>query len=389
MLWKVVVLLLLCTGRDAGLPRVQSEGLPGAAFHRLCDNRRLPLHMHLKLRGGGGHASTAEASTQVQMSKEGRRDTRPLHFHVQELWELAIVVWRAYVSFALSLGLLMLLAAALSGTAIVLASVLHEDMSAAWAGLRHNLDGEPGFSPVDSRFASVGKKVSSLLDLTRAAAALGLRSAADKLKQVGQESLWKRGSRPIVYMVAGYIVAQWLALCAKGRMAERYKIDRMTAVFLQTVIKYSILALAATTLLKAIGVPAQGLDAVLASAGIAAGIASQKVLQNLASGLVLLIFRPFKIGDKVALSGGIEGWVTEVRLFETRLITGLPHVWSPLSWLCVIEPSAEGAGATLLLGGHVVSPYDFAPIALSLLVTGRRQTHHQLPQRRRLQRPHR
>jgi len=32
---------------------------------------------------------------------------------------------------------------------------------------------------------------------------------------------------------------------------------------------------------------------------------------------------PFQIGDKVALSGGIEGWVTEVRLFETRLITGL------------------------------------------------------------------
>ena len=352
MLWKVLLLLLLCTahGRYAGLPRLQSEGLPGTAFHRLCDNRRLPLHLRWKLRGGG-HASTADASTQVQMSKEGRRDdTRPLQFHVQELWELAIVVSRAYVSFALSLGLLMLLAAALSGTAILLASVLHEDLSAAWAGLRHNLDGEPGFSPVDSRFTSVAKKVGSLLDLTRAAAALGLRSAADRLKQVGHESLWKRGSRPIVYMVAGYIVAQWLALCAKGRMAERYKIDRMTAVFIQTVIKYSILAIAATTLLKAIGVPAQGLDAVLASAGIAAGIASQKVLQNLASGLVLLIFRPFKIGDKVALGGGIEGWVTEVRLFETRLVTGLPHVWSPLSWLCVIESSAEGAGATPFVG---------------------------------------
>lgn len=251
------------------------------------------------------------------------------------------MVWRAYVSLALSLGLLLILAAALSGTAILLASVLHEDLSAAWAGLARNLN-EPmgarketgfGFSSIDTPIGSIGKRMTTLLDLTRTVAAFGLRSAADKLKQVGQESLWKRGARPIVYIASGYIAAQWLALCAQGRMANSYKIDRMTAVFISAVIKYSILALAATTLLKAIGVPAQGLDAVLASAGIAAGIASQKVLQNLASGLVLLVFRPFKIGDKVALSGGVEGWVTEVRLFETRLVTG--RLAAAISALCV------------------------------------------------------
>jgi len=196
---------------------------------------------------------------------------------LQELCQLAYVVGRAYLSLALSLGVLLvvpkaigdkeheywygglwagallLLGAALSGTGILLTSVLQEDLSAAWAGLRHNLKDEPGFSPIGTPFTNARKRLSTLLDLTRAAAALGLRSAQAKLKQV-ETSAWKRGARPIIYVAAGYLVAQWLSLCAQGRIPSGYgKIDRMTAVFLRTVIKYTVLALAATTLLKAIG----------------------------------------------------------------------------------------------------------------------------------------
>ncbi|EKX49075.1 hypothetical protein GUITHDRAFT_105159 [Guillardia theta CCMP2712] len=80
------------------------------------------------------------------------------------------------------------------------------------------------------------------------------------------------------------------------------------------------MAFAGSVILKAMGVEAVGLDALLASAGIAAGFASQKILQNLAAGVILLLFRPFKVGDKICVNN-VMGWVTKIMLFETTLLT--------------------------------------------------------------------
>jgi small conductance mechanosensitive channel len=235
---------------------------------------------------------------------------------------------RAYLLLFVSVGALVFLMATLAGTTI---AVLHQDLSSLLKSLMDEEEAvdseEPGFSTISSQsWARFGQRAGKFFSFTRAAAALGWRSAANRLKDRGwlEEGIarWLRGARPVVYLVLGYMFSQWLALCAQQRVTGKYKIDHMTANFLQTVVKYSVLALGLTYVLKALGVPAQGLDALLASSGIAAGIASQKILQNLASGVVLLIFRPFKIGDKIALPGrGVEGWVTEVRLFETKLIT--------------------------------------------------------------------
>eukprot|EP00293_Proteomonas_sulcata_P007650 CAMPEP_0184289706 /NCGR_PEP_ID=MMETSP1049-20130417/2087_1 /TAXON_ID=77928 /ORGANISM="Proteomonas sulcata, Strain CCMP704" /LENGTH=302 /DNA_ID=CAMNT_0026596593 /DNA_START=116 /DNA_END=1025 /DNA_ORIENTATION=- len=68
------------------------------------------------------------------------------------------------------------------------------------------------------------------------------------------------------------------------------------------------------------GLHTYGLDTLVASLGIAAGFAFQKTLQNLAAGIILLLFRPFKVGDKIQVDN-VSGWVMQVMLFETRLRT--------------------------------------------------------------------
>ena len=64
------------------------------------------------------------------------------------------------------------------------------------------------------------------------------------------------------------------------------------------------------------------LIAVLGAAGLAVGLALQGTLQNIAAGIMLLILRPIRAGEYVALSSGAEGTVAEVGLFLTRLIQG-------------------------------------------------------------------
>jgi len=129
-----------------------------------------------------------------------------------------------------------------------------------------------------------------------------------------------RAALPLLYVFAGYIFSNWLALCAQKRCVSYLQIDRTTSIFLQGLVKYAAMALAGSVILKAMGVEAVGLDALLASAGIAAGFASQKILQNLAAGVILLLFRPFKVGDKICVNH-VMGWVTKIMLFETTLLT--------------------------------------------------------------------
>ena len=238
----------------------------------------------------------------------------------------------AHALLVVSLGSMALVVAAAAGTAL---AVLVEDAAAVLNALKDapgtDTDASgTGFSALKPSFwqafqQALQERAGRLVGAAGSAARIGWRNAADRVQKRGGldavMSGWIRGSRPVVYVVCGYVASQWLSLCAQKRMRGKYQLDRMTALFLQTVIKYSVLAGVLTYFLKALGIPAHGLDALLASGGIAAGIASQKILQNLASGVVLLVFRPFKIGDKIALPGGIEGWVTELRLFETRLVT--------------------------------------------------------------------
>lgn len=98
------------------------------------------------------------------------------------------------------------------------------------------------------------------------------------------------------------------------------KLDGTLRSFLGGLVKYTIIALAVITVLNQFGVQTASLIAVLGAAGLAIGLALQGTLSNVAAGVMLLILRPFNVGDFIQCNG-IMGTVKNLSLFGTELAT--------------------------------------------------------------------
>lgn len=121
------------------------------------------------------------------------------------------------------------------------------------------------------------------------------------------------------------IVGLWLAGFVERRLtalfAKSNKVDKTVSAFLASLGKYGVIIFTGIALLDQFGVETTSLVALLGAAGLAIGLALQGTLSNLAAGVMLLIFRPFKIGDFVEI-GGEAGSVNAISLFTTMLDTG-------------------------------------------------------------------
>lgn len=128
--------------------------------------------------------------------------------------------------------------------------------------------------------------------------------------------------------VLGALVILLLGLWISGRAANLVRrllsrsrhIDVTLLNFFASAIKYLIIALTVIAVLDKFGVETTSLLAVLGAAGLAIGLALQGTLSHIAAGIMLLIFRPFRIGDHVELEK-IEGTVEEITLFFTVMTT--------------------------------------------------------------------
>jgi small conductance mechanosensitive channel len=96
--------------------------------------------------------------------------------------------------------------------------------------------------------------------------------------------------------------------------------DPMLRSFFGSLARYLVLTITVLAVLSEFGIQTTSLVAVLGAAGLAVGLALQGTLSNLAAGVMLLIFRPFRIGQKVQVGGSI-GTVQELTLFWTELVT--------------------------------------------------------------------
>lgn len=120
------------------------------------------------------------------------------------------------------------------------------------------------------------------------------------------------------------IVGMYLAnktnkvVCKLGEKHE--KLDDTLFRFLGSVAKYIVLAFVAIAVLNRFGVQTASIIALLGAAGLAVGLALQGTLSNLAAGVMLLIFRPYKVGDFIDAAGKF-GKVAEIDLFTTILET--------------------------------------------------------------------
>lgn len=296
----------------------------------------------LTLRGGTSDTTPISQHAHTKLQHDQPATQRHTATQTERGKVKALLVLQAYGWIGLWVAGLVASVGLIVGMAVGLVSVVREDFGRVLAALRQHADESDGqgFTMIKSEsWLNLARRATQFLDVTRAAAALGMRSAADKLKskQSSLNHAFRQVFRPFLYIVLGFTFSQWLELSATQKLAggskSSYKLDRMTAVFVQTVIKCGVLTLFISYLLRGLGVPAQWLDAVLASAGIAVGIASQKVLQNLASGIVLLFFRPFKIGGERARepSNSVRAYTRKHNTQNTHTRTQTRSRW-PAAW---------------------------------------------------------
>jgi len=124
----------------------------------------------------------------------------------------------------------------------------------------------------------------------------------------------------IAILIVGWMVAKTLSGITRRSLAKTEHVDEMLRGFFARLVKYLVMAVVIIAVLNQFGVETTSLIAVLGAAGLAIGLALQGTLSNVAAGVMLLIFRPFKIGQYVDI-GGKGGTVKDVSLFTTELAT--------------------------------------------------------------------
>ena len=124
-----------------------------------------------------------------------------------------------------------------------------------------------------------------------------------------------------VILVAAFVIANTLSRSLRrfGAKAHAHSgADDTLIAFSASLIKYIIFAVAIVFALSQLGFPAASLAAVLGAAGLAIGLALQDTLKSVAAGVMLAIFRPFRIGDYVSVAG-LDGTITNITPFTTSL----------------------------------------------------------------------
>ncbi len=123
-----------------------------------------------------------------------------------------------------------------------------------------------------------------------------------------------------VVVIVGRMVAGSLRK-AMERIMARTETDVTLGKFLSSLVYYLVLVVAAVAALSMVGIQMASVLTILATAGLAVGLALQGTLSNVAAGVMLLIFRPFKVGDVINAAGGPIGTVEAIGLFTTTINT--------------------------------------------------------------------
>ncbi|EHL2176844.1 small-conductance mechanosensitive channel MscS [Escherichia coli] len=123
----------------------------------------------------------------------------------------------------------------------------------------------------------------------------------------------------LAIIIVGLIIARMISNAVNRLMISR-KIDATVADFLSALVRYGIIAFTLIAALGLVGVQTASVIAVLGAAGLAVGLALQGSLSNLAAGVLLVMFRPFRAGEYVDL-GGVAGTVLSVQIFSTTMRT--------------------------------------------------------------------
>ena len=123
----------------------------------------------------------------------------------------------------------------------------------------------------------------------------------------------------VIFIVGKYIIKWINRLFAK--VLENRKVEAGVQTFLRSMVNILMIIMLAMAVIGRLGIELTGFAALLASAGVAVGMALSGNLQNLAGGLIILVFRPYKVGDYIESGTGASGTVQEIQIFHTVLVT--------------------------------------------------------------------
>lgn len=122
----------------------------------------------------------------------------------------------------------------------------------------------------------------------------------------------------VIYVVGRFVIGKLIKLF--GKLKAFTGMDETARNYIMTFIKATLYVILGVAIIAELGVNMASVIAVIASCGVAVGLAMQGALSNLAGGIMLLIFRPFNVGDYI-IAGGEEGVVKKISLIYTVLNT--------------------------------------------------------------------
>ena len=161
--------------------------------------------------------------------------------------------------------------------------------------------------------------------LTAAAPAQAAQDGADKVQQViqhlidGGVDIGGRILGALVIFLIGRFLISFLNKLVR-RILERRKVDAGIRSFVESLVNILLMVLLIVAIVDKLGIETTSFAALLASAGVAVGMALSGNLQNFAGGLIILLFRPYKVGDWIECQGE-GGSVREIQIFHTILTT--------------------------------------------------------------------
>lgn len=167
--------------------------------------------------------------------------------------------------------------------------------------------------------------------LTAAETTMDITDVAEAKEELGRFARWLEDLFPklldfilqvalaFVIIIVGVKVIGWVRKILRKSL-QKHDADTGLIQFLDSLVKYGLYLILALSILQKFGVQTTSIVAAIGSVGVAIGLALQGSLSNFAGGVIILLLKPFKVGDYI-IQGSLEGTVAEIQLFYTTLST--------------------------------------------------------------------
>ena len=136
----------------------------------------------------------------------------------------------------------------------------------------------------------------------------------------GSINLGARILGALIIIIIGKLIINWLNKLF-ANLLQRRKVEASIQGFLKSIVNIILLVMLFLAVIGQLGIQLTSFAALLASAGVAIGMALSGNLSNFAGGIIILIFRPYKVGDYIEASTGASGTVADIQIFHTVLTT--------------------------------------------------------------------